>query len=115
LNKVDRINSTRDPEKHLIINHLDNIRGICTKDGLIYSLRRYYTASNEAKSFNYNVYDTTPTTFVVQGSCLDKEYSGFLHRFQEIASHVTLREKVPAKHCEENVWLIKPCFQNQGI
>ncbi len=78
------------------------------------SLRKFYSHCAEANSCHYSVYDTTPTTFVVQSNCSDSEYSSFVLRFQELASHIYMRERIPAKHCAENVWLIKPCAMNQG-
>jgi hypothetical protein len=49
----------------LIFNHFEALRGICTKSGLIRSLKHYYETHKEAKSAGYAVFDTTPTTYLV--------------------------------------------------
>ena len=38
----------------------------------------------------------------------------FVYRFKEIAKGGCKKERVPQKHCEENVWLVKPAAMNQG-
>jgi len=93
---------------------LENIKGICTKTGLIKSLRIFYKTAVEPQAGHYTVHETTPTTFVVLSDCLDTEYQSFVQRFHELERHNFKREKVPAKHCEENIWLIKPAAMNQG-
>ena len=40
--------------------------------------------------------------------------NAFLFRFKEISKGPCRRERVPQKHCEENIWLIKPENANQG-
>ncbi|MDR3581698.1 MAG: hypothetical protein P4L67_00280 [Candidatus Pacebacteria bacterium] len=97
-----------------MINHLENIKGICTKTGLIKSLRRFYKSTPEAMASNYTVHETTPSTFVIQPNCQDAEYQGFVQHFRDLEKHVYKREKVPAKHCVDNLWLIKPAAMNQG-
>jgi hypothetical protein len=49
----------------LIFNHFEVLRGICTKSGLIRSLKSYYDWNKEAKAAGYSVFETTPTTFLV--------------------------------------------------
>ena len=97
-----------------MINHLENIKGICTKTGLIKSLRNFYRYNVKANAANYGVYDSTPTTFVVLASCSDPEYSAFVQRFKELEAEKYSKESIPAKNCKENIWLIKPAAQNQG-
>lgn len=66
------------------------------------------------------MYDSTPTTFVVTSSCQDSEFASFVQRFRELesvsSSPVTtlFEERMPRKHCENNVWLVKPAAENQG-
>ena len=96
-----------------MINHLENIKGICTKTGLVKSLRRFYKSQVPA-ACNYNVYDSTPTTFLVLSDCNDPEYQAFVQRFQEIEKGNFKKERIPAKHCKNNLWLIKPAAENQG-
>jgi hypothetical protein len=63
---------------------------------------------------HYTLYDTTPTTFIVLPDCQDAEYIAFVQRFHDLEKRMYTREKVPAKHCQNNVWLIKPAAMNQG-
>jgi hypothetical protein len=37
-----------------------------------------------------------------------------MHRYREILSGGSRYEKVPTKHCEENLWIVKPAALNQG-
>jgi len=37
-----------------------------------------------------------------------------MHRFREIVSGGSKQERVPVKHCTENVWIVKPAAMNQG-
>lgn len=99
----------------MIFNHFEVLRGICTKSGLIKSLKNYYEYNKEAKAAGYSVFESTPTTFLISLANKDENaMSSFTHRFQEIAKGYCRREKTPAKHCEENIWLIKPENANQG-
>ena len=56
----------------IIYNHFECLRGICTKSGLIRSLRHYYDLNKEAVAAKYNVFDTTPTTYLVNMTKEDK-------------------------------------------
>ena len=38
----------------------------------------------------------------------------FEMKFKEIARKSVKREKVPLKHCENNIWLVKPAAMNRG-
>lgn len=79
----------------LIFNHFECLRGICTKSGLIRSLKHYYEHNKEAKAANYTVFDTTPTTFLVQTQKDDSSLTGFNNRFKELANGGSRRERVP--------------------
>ena len=92
---------------------MENIKGICTKTGLIKSLRRYYKQAVPT-ACNYSVYDSTPTTFLVLSGCNDSEYQALVNRFYEIDRGHFRNERLPIKHCSNNVWLIKPAAENQG-
>jgi len=59
-----------------VVNHLENIRGICTKTGLVRTLKQFYKDKSDASKIilitvisivecGYSVFDTTPTSFVV--------------------------------------------------
>eukprot|EP00826_Nyctotherus_ovalis_P014514 TRINITY_DN14052_c0_g4_i1.p1 TRINITY_DN14052_c0_g4~~TRINITY_DN14052_c0_g4_i1.p1 ORF type:complete len:470 (-),score=112.02 TRINITY_DN14052_c0_g4_i1:1073-2482(-) len=113
-NKIDAVNSLRDSSNHIVINHLDNIKSICTKDRLIFSLRKFYMHLPAAVTAHYSIHDTTPTTFIVQSNCADNEFAAFGQRFNELSSRNYTKERMPPKHCEKNMWLVKPCGKNQG-
>ena len=109
--KIDKANSLRQGKNCIVINHLENLPSLCTKTGLIRSLRTYY--SNPSFK-GYKVYDSTPTTFVVLASCQDIEYAKFAQRYHELEANFYYNEQIPAKHCRQNMWLIKPAAENQG-
>lgn len=50
--KIEKIQRDRfvkgDPSSQLVVNHLENIRGITTKTGLIRTLKQYYKDNHEA-------------------------------------------------------------------
>lgn len=56
-----------------IFNHFEVIRGICTKTQLIKSLRSYYESLEQCKAIHYTLFDTTPTTFVINRATDEKE------------------------------------------
>lgn len=97
-----------------IFNHFEVIRGITVKTNLIKSLRAYYEAHEPAKKEGYTLFDTTPTTYVIQRATDDREVAQFMHRFREISNGGSRHERVPFKHCEENMWVVKPAALNQG-
>lgn len=78
------------------------------------SLRRFYKTSPEALAAGYTVHDSIPSTFVVTPDCNDEEYQGFLRHFHDLEKKQHKKEKVPAKHCADNLWMIKPAALNQG-
>ena len=63
---------------------------------------------------HYTVHESVPSTFVVLPDCHDAEYQAFVKHFHDLEKGVYKREKVPAKHCADNLWLIKPAAMNQG-
>eukprot|EP00826_Nyctotherus_ovalis_P045450 TRINITY_DN5036_c0_g1_i27.p1 TRINITY_DN5036_c0_g1~~TRINITY_DN5036_c0_g1_i27.p1 ORF type:complete len:387 (+),score=98.58 TRINITY_DN5036_c0_g1_i27:377-1537(+) len=111
---IDKANANRSAENHIVINHLENINGMCTKTGLIKSLTRFYKSALEPTACKYTVHDSVPSTFVVLPNCNDAEYQSFLKHFNYLDKKLFRREKVPAKHCGDNIWLIKPAAMNQG-
>lgn len=44
----------------------------------------------------------------------DLEYKQFLTRFNDIQNGYSNKESLPFKHCQQNMWLIKPAALNQG-
>lgn len=98
----------------MIHNHLENNREITTKPGLIRSLRNFYQNNDAAIMASYQVHDTIATSFIITAQVEDIEYRQFHLRFNEIQSGFCNKEKLPVKHCEKNMWLIKPAALNQG-
>jgi len=102
------------PDYVQIINHFENNRGICTKTGLIRSLRSYYYHNEQANLHRYTLFESTPTTFLITAGDENQEYVNFIARFRDIAKKQFTKEHIPEKHCQENLWLIKPANMNQG-
>mmetsp|Transcript_10328 Transcript_10328/g.10270 ORF Transcript_10328/g.10270 Transcript_10328/m.10270 type:complete len:123 (-) Transcript_10328:2534-2902(-) len=98
----------------MIHNHLENNRVITTKPGLIRSLRQFYSTNEQAVSAGYNVHDTIATSFIITAQVEDSEYRQFQARYHEIQNLTSYKERTPIKHCEKNMWLIKPAHLNQG-
>lgn len=98
----------------LIHNHLENNREITTKTGLIRSLRNFYQNNEMAIKAAYQVHDTIPTSYIITAQVEDEEYRQLVNRFNEIQNGFGTKEKLPAKHCEKNMWLLKPAALNQG-
>ena len=82
------------------------------KVNLVKSLRQYYAETTQV----YGVFDTMPTTFLLVASSQDDgETSAFMHRFKELAQgYGSKNERMPLKHCTENMWVVKPAALNQG-
>ena len=100
------------PTEPFFFNHFEVTRGICTKTGLIRTLKAYYEDHEAAKHAGYSVFDTTPTTFVIARCSDDHEMSALMHRYREISRGGSKNERVPLKHCEQNMWLVKPASLN---
>ena len=103
-----------------IANHLEGITCLTTKTGLIKSLKHFYDTNIEACPFNsgrnkYNVFNSTPTTYLVNSDCSGQEFFNFMQRYHEIAFGNFSKEKIPQKHCMYNIWIVKPASENQGI
>ena len=101
-----------DPNKGMFFNHFENTRGIGTKTGLIRSLQHYYLTKEEAVKASYTVFDTTPTTFIISRVSDDDELNKLMTRYKEIARGGSVKERVPLKHCLQNMWLAKPACNN---
>jgi hypothetical protein len=56
-----------------------------------------------------------PTSFLLTAGVQDHEYLGMIERFKEIEAGNFYKERMPQKHCQANIWLIKPADMNQGI
>ena len=95
-----------------IFNHFEVNRGICQKTGLIKSLETYYKQNEKAIAAGYTVFDSTPTTFLISRGNDDQQINKFMHRFMEIQRGGSRNERVPNKHCAENIWIVKPAHLN---
>lgn len=63
---------------------------------------------------NVTVTEVLPTCFILTVGVEDVEFANFTSRFNELEKKNFTRERVPAKHCQDNWWLIKPANMNQG-
>ena len=111
LNKRQMLQPGREP---MLFNHFEGFHCICTKTNLIRSLKSYYETHQAARDAGYQCFDTTPTTFVISRATDEREVHNFMQRFREIANGGSQKERVPVKHCEENMWVVKPAALNQG-
>eukprot|EP00347_Sterkiella_histriomuscorum_P014075 403362257 len=116
--KIDQIQKDSQSDRHdkFVVNHLENIKRICTKTGLIKTLKTYYKGNAEAIDSVYSVFDSTPTSFVVSSSLDTYEYHQFVARYMDLQRNEghSAKERIPQKHCTENYWLVKPANMNQG-
>ena len=95
---------------------MESLKKILTMDGLITTLKNYYEKMQSAVDCRYNVFDSTPTSFIIEVGVEDcEEYVGLFQRYKEISQNIYYKEKLPAKHCKHNMWLVKPANLNQGI
>jgi hypothetical protein len=115
-NAMHRSYQKKHPLYELVVNHLEGHRDLTTKTGLIRSLKYYYKDNVNFVEGNYQVFETTPTTFVVSSNLETYEYFQFIKRYQDLkrGDGQTIKERVPQKHCHKNVWLVKPANENQG-
>ena len=58
------------------------------------------------------MFDTTPTTFIISKVSDDDEINLLMTRYKEIARGGSNKERVPFKHCQQNMWLVKPASLN---
>jgi hypothetical protein len=88
------------------------LKNITTKSGLIRSLKQYYRQNQNSKNHNYNEFDTTPTTFLVQAKVHDDNMNELIIRYKQIQKGNAPKERMPVKHCISNIWLVKPTNMN---
>jgi len=61
------------------------------------------------------VFDTTPTTFLIERNAMGtNEMNQFVSHFRELAQKNYGRERIPKKHCTQNMWVVKPASLNRG-
>ena len=70
----------------LVTNHFDNVEVITSKTGLIQRLKLYYQGSKEAVKADYQLFDTTPTSFLISSSQDSAQFDEFKERFSQIES-----------------------------
>lgn len=108
-------------KENCIINHFQGNRCITTKTGILRSLSMYYkqtdslcTSGSKQDMNNISHSEVLPTCFIITVGIEDNEFFHFVNRFNEIEKKFFVRERIPAKHCQDNWWLIKPANMNQG-
>lgn len=85
----------------MVINHLENHREITTKTGLLRSLKYYYKDNITFIENNYTLFDSTPTSFVVNTRFETDQYTQFSKRYADLQKNAQpFKEKMPAKHSE---------------
>ena len=100
LRAYHKLDTAFQPDKKLVINHLENNRVITTKTGLIRTLRSYYNYNEDARSAGYHVFDSIATSFIITAYNEDQEYYLFLQRFKELQKGNSSKERLPLKQCE---------------
>lgn len=96
------------------MNHIEALRGITGKVSLWRSLRRFYATHPPATEHHYSICDSMALSFVYEVGGDESEFPVFLQRYREFAQGLFRRDQVPAKHCANNVWIVKPANLNQG-
>ena len=54
------------------------------------------------------------TSFIVDAEAGNEDFYAFMQRYKEISQDYFAKEKLPSKHCKQNIWLLKPSNMNQG-
>jgi hypothetical protein len=98
----------------MVLNHFEVLKGLVTKTGIVRSLKQYYFTNEQARAAGYSIFDSTPTTFLVASGIEDSEWSDFKLRYRDIQKGYAPKERIPIKHCVNNIWLVKPANANQG-
>ncbi len=97
-----------------MLNHIDALKNITSKTGLLRSLRAYYATCEAALEQKYSIFDSMATSFLIEVDADSEEYYAFVQRYKELSQGLYMKERMPAKHCEQNIWLLKPANMNQG-
>ena len=101
-------------DRELVVNHLEGHREITTKPGLIKCLKFYYKIQSNFVENNYGAFDSIPVSYVVSSKLENSDYFQFARQFENMAKGDKIKEKIHAKHCAKNIWLVKPANENQG-
>jgi hypothetical protein len=110
---IDSENASRTEKPHIVINHIHSLNGITVKSQLIKSLKKFYGIYPLSVDSKYSVFHTTPTTFIISEDNTS-EYFHFVQRYRSISNKDYHKELTPSKHCEKNLWIVKPHSLNQG-
>lgn len=94
------------------LEHCDNTTYTMKKQ--VISLQRARFHKVMSGTSKYQIWDTTPTSFIISAGSDDIEYQQLINRIKDISKRIFQRESLPAKHCMENMWLVKPANLNQG-
>ena len=78
------------------------------------TLTSYYIVNPLANQVDYTVFESLATSFLLTCGVENQSYHQFVKRFRELKYQKYDRERVPAKHCQKNLWLVKPANENQG-
>ena len=73
---------------------------------MIRTLKSYYESNQDAIAANYSLFETTPTTFLVDDTCKTTNLQ------KQMIRHV--ENYLPEKQCLKNLWLVKPEGLNRG-
>lgn len=95
-----------------LVNHFPSVKCIAAKTHLLRGLQVYYARCG------LEVFDHVPTTFVVRDVVRSgaSEYQRFSAWFRALSmgDPGSVGERMAAKHCLRNLWLLKPSYLNQG-
>jgi len=97
-----------------ILSHFETMASLCTKTGLLKSLRKFYSSNQECVKAHYSAHHTIPTSYLLKSGLEDCEYTNFIKRYNEIESGNYGKETLSKDSCQNNIWLVKPANMNQG-
>jgi len=81
---------------------------LATKTGLIHCLKNYY------HSIGKHIFDSIATSYILEIGKIKSDYFNFSQRYKELSRKLYWKERTPSKHCQKNLWLLKPANMNQG-
>lgn len=77
-----------------IYNHLEVLKGLVTKSGIVRSLKQFYYNNESASKIKdilitrigqsgYSIFDSTPTTFLLASGVEDAEHIEMVQRYKD--------------------------------
>ena len=72
--------SDTEPRNRQMVNHFSNIEPLCTKNGLLRSLKAYYG------TLKLRCFDATPTTFICTSAMSGTSWSTFVEHFKNLGT-----------------------------